>query len=389
MDSHPGTRRSMAGSDTGQIGITDDGSRFNMHYFQMRQVVGRIRTIMMGKVVKFNPGKDGQAGTVDMQPLTNQMDGGGKPTDHDTVYGLQYFRHQNGPHALIMEPAVGDIGPILIHDRDISSNIAKRDKANPASNRRFSPSDGTFMGGYLNAKATTTREMSGNSITDTASQQNNSGGNITHTATGGNMTHSATKQNNQGGAISHSSDADMTHTSGGNIIRKATQAITDTATSISHSGNTSVTGTLGVSGLLSGLGGAVFGSSSFSIDGDGNLLATSFTSGVVTPAVGDVLFRNTTNWDVLPPGPVGYVFTTEGPGTPPTWQAPGGGGGGNYIGAFTVALLPAAPTTWSTATATNGRKIGEGAGLGTGVPVYFSGGGMGWRTMSLDQPVAS
>jgi len=377
----------MAGADTGQIGITDDGSGFNMHYFQMRQVVGRIRTIMAAKVVKFNPGKDGQAGTVDVELLTNQMDGGGKATDHGTVYGRPYIRFQNGPHALIMEPAVGDIGSLIIHDRDISSNIAKRDKANPASNRRFSPSDGIFHSGYLNKKATTTRTMSGNSIEDVASQQDKTGGNITHAATGGDMKHSATKQNNQGGSISHTSDGDMTHKSGGNIIRQAVQTITDTATSISHSGNTSVTGTLGVSGLLSGLGGAVFGAASFAIDALGNLLATSFTSGVVTPAVGDVLYRGPTNWDILAPGPIGYVFTTEGSGVPPTWQAPGGGsGGGNYLGLFAVASLPVAPTAGSTAMATNGLKVGELTGAGTGCPVYFQG---VWRVFSSDQPVQS
>jgi len=57
-----------------------------------------------------------------------------------------------------------------------------------------------------------------------------------------------------------------------------------------------------------------------------------------------------------------------------------------YLGQFTVALLPVAPPIWSTATATNGRKIGEGAGLGTGTPVYFQG---IWRTFSSDQPVQS
>ena len=58
----------------------------------------------------------------------------------------------------------------------------------------------------------------------------------------------------------------------------------------------------------------------------------------------------------------------------------------NYLGAFTVAGLPASPATWSTASATNGRKIGEGSGSGTGVPVYFQG---VWRTFSSDQPVVS
>jgi len=61
--------------------------------------------------------------------------------------------------------------------------------------------------------------------------------------------------------------------------------------------------------------------------------------------------------------------------------------GGNFVGAFSVAGLPASPAAGTTAYASNGRKLGEGSGSGTGVPVYFQGGS--WRTFSSDQPVAS
>ena len=57
-----------------------------------------------------------------------------------------------------------------------------------------------------------------------------------------------------------------------------------------------------------------------------------------------------------------------------------------YDGAFTVALLPASEEG-HTAYATNGRKVAEGAGLGTGVYVYYSLGA--WRVFSTDQPVLS
>lgn len=46
-------------------------------------------------------------------------------------------------------------------------------------------------------------------------------------------------------------------------------------------------------------------------------------------------------------------------------------------GSFTVATLPASPTTGSIAYASNGRKSGEAGGAGTGCPVYFQG---VWRT---------
>ena len=53
---------------------------------------------------------------------------------------------------------------------------------------------------------------------------------------------------------------------------------------------------------------------------------------------------------------------------------------------YTVALLPAG-SEGMIAYATNGRKVGEGAGLGTGVPVYFS--NTHWRVYSTDAIVLS
>ena len=53
---------------------------------------------------------------------------------------------------------------------------------------------------------------------------------------------------------------------------------------------------------------------------------------------------------------------------------------------YPIAALPAGYEGQS-AFATNGRKIGEAAGAGTGVPVYFSHGI--WRVFSTDAPVTS
>lgn len=53
--------------------------------------------------------------------------------------------------------------------------------------------------------------------------------------------------------------------------------------------------------------------------------------------------------------------------------------------ASTVAALPLAPPEGATAYATNGRKSGEGAGAGTGVPVYYSAGK--WRVYRDDSEV--
>lgn len=58
-------------------------------------------------------------------------------------------------------------------------------------------------------------------------------------------------------------------------------------------------------------------------------------------------------------------------------------------GGYTVANLPkaTASTEGQLAYATNGRKVGEGVGAGTGVPIYFSNGK--WRVYSTDAQVAA
>ncbi len=54
--------------------------------------------------------------------------------------------------------------------------------------------------------------------------------------------------------------------------------------------------------------------------------------------------------------------------------------------AYTVATLPVGAEE-QLAYATDGRKVGEGAGVGTGVPVYFSNGQ--WRVFATDAQVAA
>jgi hypothetical protein len=54
-------------------------------------------------------------------------------------------------------------------------------------------------------------------------------------------------------------------------------------------------------------------------------------------------------------------------------------------GTYTVLGLPASATEGTFAFASNGRKSGETAGNGTGVPVYFSNGA--WRVFSTDAAV--
>lgn len=61
--------------------------------------------------------------------------------------------------------------------------------------------------------------------------------------------------------------------------------------------------------------------------------------------------------------------------------------GNGDLGTLTVAALPSNANPGQTAYASNGRKAGEGAGAGTGVPVYYSNGA--WRVYSTDAAVAA
>lgn len=57
------------------------------------------------------------------------------------------------------------------------------------------------------------------------------------------------------------------------------------------------------------------------------------------------------------------------------------------LGVYTVSALPAVALPGQKAYVSNGRKVGESAGAGTGVPVYYSNGV--WRVYSTDAEVAA
>jgi hypothetical protein len=101
-----------------------------------------------------NDGGVSPVGTVDVQPLVNQMSGDRKPTPHGTVYGVPYFRLQGGTDAVILDPKVGDIGMCAFASRDISAVKVAKAPANPGSFRMYDWADGLYFGGLLNGAPT-------------------------------------------------------------------------------------------------------------------------------------------------------------------------------------------------------------------------------------------
>ena len=138
----------------GQSRLDEAGSAstFNQHAFTIDQALTRIRTSVVVKIVAVHGGGVGPAPTVDVQPLVKQVDGqGGSATSHGTIYGIPCTRSQAGDSVIINDPVVGDIGTMVIHDRDISSLKANNgQESTPGSYRRHDPADGVYHGPILN-----------------------------------------------------------------------------------------------------------------------------------------------------------------------------------------------------------------------------------------------
>lgn len=135
----------------GYLDPSDLGADLNAHTFVINQIIGRLATSALVKVLAVtNSGGVSAVGYVDVQPLVNQIDGAGLPTPHGQINNLPYSRLQGGTNAIILDPQVGDIGLAVFCSRDISSVKATKAQANPASFRRHDWADGIYIGGVLN-----------------------------------------------------------------------------------------------------------------------------------------------------------------------------------------------------------------------------------------------
>jgi hypothetical protein len=117
---------------------------------------------------------------VNVQPMVNQVDGLGNATPHGIIYGLPYAQYQGGNSAIELTPAVGDIGLIVVCDRDISSVKATGAVSNPGSFRKFDLADGVYLGGIwgLNAAPTQYIQFTANGINIVSPTLTHNGQNI-------------------------------------------------------------------------------------------------------------------------------------------------------------------------------------------------------------------
>lgn len=127
-------------------GLTD----FNQLSFMIRTMIGEVNTCLP-VVVKEVMAGNGSVGYVKAKPLVNNMDAQGNAVDVPIIPSLPYFRLQGGKVAVITDPIVGDIGIAIFAQKDTSNVVAGTSEPVQAGTfRKFSMSDGWYIGGFLN-----------------------------------------------------------------------------------------------------------------------------------------------------------------------------------------------------------------------------------------------
>lgn len=142
--------------------LSDTTSEFNRMDFVVRSIMAQQATTTL-VIVRAVEGD-----TVDVQPMVAQVDGAGNAVEHGIIHGLPVWRLQGGTSAVIVVPAVGDIGLAVFASTDISNVKRAKEPTTPGSFRRFDWADGIYLGGLLNAPASQFLRMDDSGVTITA-----------------------------------------------------------------------------------------------------------------------------------------------------------------------------------------------------------------------------
>lgn len=132
-----------------------DQGNYNTMVFLINQGILKVETMTLVQVLACtNNGGVSPSGTVDVQPLINQMTGNRTAIPHGKLSRMVYARMQGGDNAFIMDPKVNDIGFAIFCSRDMSAVVSGKRRANPGSFRHHNFADGIYIGGVLNGAPT-------------------------------------------------------------------------------------------------------------------------------------------------------------------------------------------------------------------------------------------
>ena len=141
------------GAVKGNKRLTSGSSEFNAMEFLIRNtILGLVNTAIPVIVTAVDAGGAGAAtGYVTVKPLVCQVDGFGETLDPAELFRVPYARVQGGIAALVIDPVVGDVGLAVFAKSDCSNVAQMQSKpVQPGSFRKFSMSDGFYLGGFLN-----------------------------------------------------------------------------------------------------------------------------------------------------------------------------------------------------------------------------------------------
>lgn len=121
--------------------------------FIIGRMLGRVHTTQLVRVTAVRP-TAGKVGFVDVLPLVLETDTARKVIEQSPIYNVPFMRYQGGPSAVVLDPAVGDIGLVNFAERDITSVKATTQQGPAATDRRHDIADALYIGGVLNPEPT-------------------------------------------------------------------------------------------------------------------------------------------------------------------------------------------------------------------------------------------
>lgn len=132
---------------------TSGSTQFNAMEFLIRNtILGLVNTAIPVIVTAVDAGGASEpTGYVTVKPLVCQVDGFGETLEPAELFRVPYARVQGGVAALVIDPVPGDIGLAVFAKSDCSGVAQMQSKpVQPGSFRKFSMSDGFYLGGFLN-----------------------------------------------------------------------------------------------------------------------------------------------------------------------------------------------------------------------------------------------
>lgn len=148
--------------------LTANDNGFNLHNEIVHSLLSKVNTATLVIIKSVDSAKK----TISVQPLVSQSDGNGKPVSHGIIYNIPYLPLQYGNNAILMTPAVNDIGLCVFCHNDISTVKSVKKESLPGSYRNHSYSDGIYLGGLLNPSPVNYIEFKDNKINLKATEFN-------------------------------------------------------------------------------------------------------------------------------------------------------------------------------------------------------------------------